>query len=437
MKNNQLVSASAQALRGEIKVPGDKSISHRALILGSIAKSKTTVTGFLESEDCQATLKALQSMGVVIDGSDGQYEIHGVGRQGLKKPTKPINCGNSGTTMRLLSGILVGQSFRVELTGDKSLLRRPMDRVVRPLKQMGADITSHDGLAPLVINGSNSLASINYDMPIASAQVKSCLLFAGMYASGETSITEIGHTRDHTERMLTTFSYPLLKSGNTLVIKSGTECQGADVVVPGDISSAAFFIVAASLIPDSELLIRDVGVNPGRTGILQILKLMGASIEIINKRLYGEEPVADIFVRSAALEGIDIHASMVPTAVDEFPIIFIAAACASGQTLLHGAKELRFKESDRITVMVNGLRTLGIDASELEDGVYIRGGVLQGGIVDSCHDHRVAMAFAIAGALSLQPVTIQNSEDIATSFPSFVQLANKLKMDIREDKTND
>lgn len=434
MKKKDIVSELSKALRGEIKVPGDKSISHRAVIFGAIAEGKTTITGFLFSEDCMATLRAFQLMGVLVEIVNNQVVIHGVGKKGLKKPQGPIDCGNSATTMRLLAGVLVGQSFSSTLIGDKSLSKRPMDRIVMPLKQMGADISSKSGSSPLVINGSNPLIGIVYDKPVSSAQVKTCLLLAGMYASGETTILELGHMRDHTERMLITFSYPLFKSGNTLSISSKSECMGADVIVPGDISSAAFFIVAATLIPDSELIIRDVGINVGRIGILKILELMGASIEILNKRLYGDEPVADLLIRSAELEGIEIPTSLVPIAMDELPVIFIAAACAKGNTLLHGAKELRYKESDRIAVMVQGLKTLGIEANELDDGIHIHGGSFQGGVVDSCNDHRVAMAFAIAGSVASAPVTIENSDIIATSFPSFVGLAHKLQMNIREEE---
>lgn len=433
MTNMQLNSQPVEFLRGDIQVPGDKSISHRAIILGAIAKGTTTIEGFLDGEDCLRTLKAFQAMGVSIEGpTDQRVVIHGVGKHGLGKPADTIDCGNSGTTMRLLSGVLAAQSFTTKLTGDSSLRKRPMERIARPLMHMGAEIITHDGHPPLTIQGVHMLEGITYEMPEASAQVKSCILLAGMYALGETAVIETGNTRDHTERMLTTFSYPIRKSDNAIIINAKSECQGTEILVPGDMSSAAFFIVAATLIPNSELFIRNVGVNPARTGVIQILKRMGASIEIINKRLWGEEPVADIHVRSATLEGIDIPAALVPVAIDEFPVIFIAAACAKGQTLLHGAKELRYKESDRIGVMVNGLHSLGIEAHALEDGVHIRGGVLRGGVVDSCHDHRVAMAFAIAGAVAKAPITIQHCESIATSFPTFLQTAKQLNMAIRE-----
>lgn len=430
MKSNTLLSKSSDPICGEVIMPGDKSISHRALLLGSIAKGITIIHGFLDSDDCLATLNALRHMGVRISLDSEAVTIYGVGKHGFTKPKHALDCGNSGTTMRLLAGLLVGQGFECRLVGDDSLSKRPMDRIIRPLKQMGADISAIDGFPPLDINGINNLVAINYDIVVASSQVKTCLLFAGMYADGDTIIHEVGNTRDHTERMLTTFSYPILKSGNSLTINARSECSGCEIVIPGDISSAAFFIVAATLIPDSNLLIRNVGINPGRIGILKILNLMGASIEVLNKRVYGEEPVADLLVKSAKLEGIDIPANFVSIAVDEFPIIFIAAAFASGSTLLHGAKELRYKESDRIACMVKGLQVLGIDARELDDGVYIRGGSMSGGVVDSYNDHRIAMAFAIAGLVADGDIEIINGASFATSFPTFVNLANKLNMKI-------
>lgn len=430
MKNNKLLISPSEPLRGEITISGDKSISHRALMIGAIAKGVTKITGCLISADCMATINALQKMGVEIKIDADCVHVYGVGKYGLQAPKNSINCGNSGTTMRLLAGILVGQNFSSVLTGDRSLRNRPQDRIVRPLRQMGADIIATDDKPPLYINGINSLIGINYDMPIASSQVKSCLMFAGMYADSDTIIHDTGYTRDHTERMLTAFSYPILKSESEITIKSKGECLACDLRIPGDISSAAFFIVAATLLEGSSILIRDVGINPGRIGIIKILQLMGASIEVLNKRLYGEEPVADLLVKSASLQGIDIPISLVPSAIDEFPIIFIAAACAKGQTLLHGAKELRYKESDRISVMIAGLQNLGIDAHELEDGVYIRGGEFTGGEVDSFGDHRVAMSFAIAGLVAKSPIEVNNSKEYVTSFPGFVELAMKLKLNI-------
>lgn len=427
------LSSPAKALQGDITVPGDKSISHRSIILGAIAKGTTTISGFLDGEDCLATLKAFQSMGVAIEGPVAKrVVIHGVGKYGLQKPKGAIDCGNSGTSMRLLAGLLAAQSFDSELTGDESLRKRPMERISRPLKQMGAELVTTEGKAPLFIHGGQTLQGISYEMPEASAQVKSCLLLAGMYAQGETRVIEPGFTRDHTERMLTTFSYPIQKAENTIIINSDSECLGTDIIIPGDISSAAFFIVAATLIPGSEIVIRNVGINPTRTGIIQILTSMGADISLDNKRLCGEELVADLYVKHAPLEGIDIPSALVPLAIDEFPVIFIAAACAKGQTLLHGARELRSKESDRIGAMVDGLQRLSIEAQGFDDGIYINGGILQGGEVDSYHDHRIAMAFAIAGAVAKSSVLIKNCTNVATSFPTFVKTAKQMNLAIKE-----
>lgn len=427
------ISSPVSSLQGDISVPGDKSISHRAIMLGSIAKGTTTITGFLEGEDCLATLNAFKSMGVAIEGPvDQRVVIHGVGKYGLKKPNNIIDCGNSGTTMRLMAGLLAGQSFDSELTGDSSLLKRPMERVSRPLSKMGAEVVTTKGRAPLSIRGGQTLYGITYEMPNASAQVKSCILLAGMYAKGETRVIEQNMTRDHTERMLGAFSYPLNKIDDAIVINAANECQGTDIVVPGDISSAAFFIVAATLIPGSDLLLRNIGINPTRTGILHILQNMGANITISNKKICGEEWVADLHVKHAELEGIDIPPSMVPLAIDEFPVLFIAASCAKGTTTIHGASELRSKESDRIAAMVEGLQQLGINTEAFEDGARIHGGVLKGGVVDSRHDHRIAMAFAIAGGLAKAPITILNCANVATSFPAFVATANQVHLAIKE-----
>ena len=434
MTTKHLVSSPAKALRGEITIPGDKSISHRAIMFGAIAKGTTTVSGFLEGEDCLATLQAFRSMGVHIEGPHaGKLTIHGVGKYGLQKPKDTLSCGNSGTTMRLLAGLLAAQSFDSTLTGDASLQKRPMERVSQPLQEMGADITTTDGCPPLLIRGGRALHGITYEMPVASAQVKSCLLLAGMYAHGETRIIEPGVTRDHTERMLDAFSYPVVSQDNVIAIQGEDfECKGTDIQVPGDISSAAFFIVAATLIPDSNLLIRNVGINPTRTGILTILDKMGANIEITNERIVGGEKVADLWVRYAPLAGIEIPLSLVPLAIDEFPVLFVAASCAKGVTVLHGARELRTKESDRISAMVTGLTHLGIEAKAYEDGLLINGGILQGGIVDSFDDHRIAMAFAIAGAVANGKVTVKNCDNVVTSFPSFVATAVAANLSIQE-----
>ncbi|HBI22059.1 MAG TPA: 3-phosphoshikimate 1-carboxyvinyltransferase [Legionella sp.] len=432
MTEQYFISSPVHSMQGDIVVPGDKSISHRAIMLGAIAEGITTVDGFLDGEDCLATLRSFESMGVCVEKSaDSRLMIHGVGKYGLKKPAAAINCGNSGTSMRLLAGILAAQPFDSELTGDNSLLNRPMARISLPLMEMGADVLTHDGCPPISIRGGRALQGITYTMTLASAQVKSCLLLAGMYAEGDTRLMESSPTRDHTERMLTQFSYPIQYTDGMMVINAASQCIGTTIVVPGDISSAAFFIVAATLIPGSTLCIRNVGVNQTRTGILHILKRMGANITLSNRRFYGEEPVADLLIRHAPLHGIEIPVSIVPAAIDEFPALFIAAACASGQTILHGAQELRHKESDRIRVMADGLNQLGIEAKPLRDGLFIRGGTLSGGVVDSQHDHRVAMAFAIAGAVATGPIKIMHASQVVTSFPTFVALANQVNLSIK------
>ncbi|KTD73154.1 3-phosphoshikimate 1-carboxyvinyltransferase [Legionella tucsonensis] len=437
MRIHNFISKPVHSIKGEITVPGDKSISHRSIIFGSIAKGTTIINGFLDGDDCMATLKAFQAMGVTIEGPDEQQVvIYGVGKHGLQKPEKIVDCGNSGTSMRLLAGLLTAQSFDSQLTGDESLLKRPMLRVSKPLTQMGADITTVDGKPPITIKGGKNLKGIHYVMPEASAQVKSCILLAGLYAEGETRIIEIGVSRDHTELMLKNFSYPVHRSDNTLIINSANECIGTEIYVPGDISSAAFFIVAATIIPGSDILIRNVGINPTRSGIIHILLEMGANITLLDQRQLGEEWVADLRIKYTPLKGIKIEANMVPLAIDEFPVIFIAAACAQGQTTLHGASELRFKESDRIAAMVDGLKKLGIHAQALDDGIIIEGGTLHGGTVESRGDHRIAMSFAIAGAVASDPVTIKNCVNVATSFPLFVETAKELQLQIEETVDN-
>ncbi|WP_230849164.1 3-phosphoshikimate 1-carboxyvinyltransferase [Legionella saoudiensis] len=428
-----LLSKPSHAITGEIRVPGDKSISHRSIIFGALAKGTTIINGFLDGEDCMATLRAFQAMGVQIEGPDEQQVIiYGVGKHGLKKPEQVIDCGNSGTSMRLLAGLLAAQDFDSELIGDESLMKRPMLRISKPLMQMGADISTVDGKPPIRIKGGKKLKGINYVMPEASAQVKSCILLAGLYAEGETTVTETGISRNHTELMLESFSYPISRKDNSITLDSKSECMATEIFVPGDISSAAFFIVAATIIPDSDLIIRNVGINETRTGILHILLEMGANITLLNQRQQGEEQVADIRVQYSSLQGIDISPTLVPLAIDEFPIIFIAAACAQGQTTLHGAKELRFKESDRIAAMIEGLNQLGIKAQALEDGALIEGGKLQGGTVDSLGDHRIAMSFAIAGAVASAPVIVENCANVATSFPLFVATAKELQLQLEE-----
>lgn len=417
-------------LRGEARVPGDKSMSHRSIMLGSLAEGVTHVKGFLEAEDALATLQAFRDMGVQIEGPvDGCVTIHGVGKHGLNAPAKELYLGNSGTSMRLLSGLLAGQPFNTVLTGDKSLSGRPMKRVTEPLALMGANIKTTDkGTAPLEITGrAGQLQAIDYVMPMASAQVKSCLLLAGMYAQGEASVVEPAPTRDHTERMLAGFGYPVKREGNKVSINAAGKLTATDIDVPSDISSAAFFLVGASIASGSDITLRHVGINPTRTGVISILRLMGASIEILNEREVGGEPVADLRVVSKPLKGIDIPEELVPLAIDEFPVLFIAAACAEGETRLTGAEELRVKESDRIQVMADGLHIIGVDAQPTPDGMVIQGGgKIGGGTVTSHGDHRIAMAFAIAGLRANAPITILDCANVNTSFPEFKDLAKNL-----------
>ena len=414
------------ALRGRVRVPGDKSISHRAIMLGALAEGRTAISGFLEGEDCLATLQAFRAMGVAINGPEaGRVTVDGVGLHGLRPPSAPLDMGNSGTSMRLMSGLLAGQAFDTVLTGDASLTRRPMRRVTEPLALMGARIdASPSGTAPLHIHGRQALRGIDYALPMASAQVKSCLLLAGLYAEGVTAVTEPAPTRDHTERMLEGFGYPLQRLGEGRVaVRGGGTLTGTVIDVPADISSAAFFLVGASIAPGSDLLLEHVGINPTRTGVIDILRLMGADIEMQNPRLAGGEPVADLRVRHAPLHGIRIPEHLVPLAIDEFPALFIAAAVAEGVTVLTGAAELRVKESDRIQVMADGLLALGVAAGPTSDGIVIQGGALAAGAVRSHGDHRIAMSFAMAALRAGGMIAIDDCANVNTSFPDFVALA--------------
>lgn len=413
-------------LRGELRVPGDKSISHRSVMLGSLADGVTEVGGFLEGEDALATMRAFRAMGVTIEGPDqGRLRIIGAGREGLKAPGQVIDCGNSGTTMRLLTGLLCGQGFAVTLDGDSSLRRRPMERVAKPLRSMGARIeTGEGGRPPVRILPAPRLQAIHYDLPVASAQVKSAVLLAGLFADGRTSTTEPAPTRDHSERMLRAFGVQVDVDGATAALQGGQRLTGTRIQVPGDISSAAFFLVAASIAPGSELLLREVGMNPTRVGVVEILRLMGADIQLENERLAGGEPIADLRVKAAPLRGIEVPEHLVPLAIDEFPVLFVAAACAQGRTVVTGAGELRVKESDRIQVMADGLRQLGVDATPTADGMVIEGGrPYAGATIDSHGDHRIAMAFAVATLRASSPMTILDCDNVATSFPGFVELA--------------
>ncbi|GAA5525356.1 3-phosphoshikimate 1-carboxyvinyltransferase [Microbulbifer aestuariivivens] len=430
----QEVTFTAQpggAVSGTLRVPGDKSMSHRSIMLGSLAEGVTEVEGFLEGEDALATLQAFRDMGVVIEGPvNGRVVIHGVGLHGLQAPPGPLYVGNSGTSMRLLAGLLAGQGFDVTLTGDESLSKRPMNRVATPLRQMGAVIeTGPEGRPPLLIKGGHRLSGIDYVLPMASAQVKSCVLLAGLYAEGETSTLEPAPTRDHTERMLCGFGYQVVRDGARASLCSGGTLTATKIDVPADISSATFFMVAAAIAPGSDVLLEHVGINPTRDGAINILRQMGADITLSNRREVGGEPVADIRVRYAPLKGIQIPEDQVPLAIDEFPAIFVAAACAEGQTVLTGAEELRVKESDRIQAMADGLKILGVSAEPTEDGIVIQGhtegAVFGGGTVDSLGDHRIAMSFAVASLRAGDTIRILNCANVATSFPNFAELATR------------
>ena len=417
---------------GNAVVPGDKSISHRALLLGAIADGSSKINGFLASEDCQAMLTALRAMGASIDEpAPDRLRVSGLGMNGLQSPPGPLDLGNSGTAMRLLIGLMAGQDFSTELTGDESLCRRPMERVAEPLREMGAAVETTNGNPPVRIKGNMKLSGIEYRLPIASAQVKSAVLLAALYAQGQTRVIEPAVTRDHTERMLPAFGVPVTGDERTAVIDGPARLTGARIDVPGDLSSAAFLLGAAFLSERDPVTIDQVGINPTRTGILAVLGLMGAEIRTESHAAMGNEPVASLIGLPSALTGVTIPPELVPLAIDEFPLIFALAACANGETVVTGATELRHKESDRITVMIQALTALGIDAEEFADGARIAGGQPCGGTVDSHGDHRVAMALAVAGMMATAPVTILNVDNVATSFPGFVPTMQNLGLDLQ------
>lgn len=438
MANVKFVVQPGGTIRGRIRVPGDKSISHRSIMMGALAEGTTTVTGFLEGDDALATLKAFQEMGVEIAGPiDGKVTIKGVGLRGLKKPNKPLDMGNSGTSTRLLAGIIAGQDFDCTLIGDASLSIRPMKRVTDPLELMGVTFETAEGCTlPMTIKGTGvPLKAIDYTLPMASAQVKSCVLFAGLYADGQTCALEPAPTRDHTERMLNGFGYrvattKLDQQQMKACLQGGGTLTGRHIDVPSDISSAAFFMVAAAVSKDSDLVIEHVGMNPTRTGVVDILKLMGANITLENFHEVGGEPVADVHIKYSPLKGIDIPEHLVPLAIDEFPVLFVAAATASGQTVLRGAEELRVKESDRIQVMVDALQAVGVDAEPTEDGMVINGGVQakQHAEIQSHHDHRISMSMTVAGLNAVSEIVIDDCANVNTSFPSFLELINQVGM---------
>lgn len=427
------VCSPGASVKGNIRVPGDKSISHRSIILSSIANGRSNISGFLQGDDSLNTIRAFRQMGVTIERNGDRVCVDGVGLHGLEAPVDDLDMGNSGTAMRLLLGLLAGQSFDSRLIGDASLSSRPMRRVIDPLESMGALIESEvGGRAPLQVRASGGLQATHYDMPVASAQVKSCLLLAGLYADGETVVHEPAPTRDHSERMLKAFGCEVESVDSVIRIRGGQVLTACDVEVPADVSSAAFFMVAASIAPASDITLQHVGINPTRTGVIDILRLMGAEIELLNRREIGAEPVADIRVRSAQLSGIDIPLELVPLAIDEFPVLFVAAACARGTTRLSGAEELRVKESDRIQVMADGLSELGIETRVKDDGIVVEGGQIGTGTVDSHGDHRIAMAFSVASLRAVGEIHIEDCDNVKTSFPEFVELARTagLRIDI-------
>ncbi|HHA2559273.1 TPA: 3-phosphoshikimate 1-carboxyvinyltransferase [Stenotrophomonas maltophilia] len=420
------IARKGQPLQGSLTIPGDKSVSHRSVMFAALADGTSHIEGFLEGEDTRATARIFSQLGVRIETpSPSQRIVHGVGIDGLQAPSAPLDCGNAGTGMRLLAGLLAGQAFDCTLIGDESLSGRPMRRVTGPLSQMGAKIdTQDDGTPPLHVHGGQTLHGIDFASPVASAQIKSAVLLAGLYAQGETSVVEPHPTRDYTERMLSAFGVDIEVSPGKARLRGGQRLRATDIVVPADFSSAAFYLVAASIIPGSELRLKQVGLNPRRTGLLHALRLMGADITEENPAEQGGEPVADLVVRYAPLKGARIPEALVPDMIDEFPALFVAAAAAEGQTVVSGAAELRVKESDRLAAMATGLRALGMQVDETEDGATLHGGVRLGsGTIESHGDHRIAMAFAIAGQISDGEVRINDIANVATSFPDFDGLA--------------
>ena len=408
-------------LKGEITVPGDKSISHRGIMLGALANGTTSITNFLKGADCLSTISCFRKMGIEIEETENEILVHGKGLHGLSAPKEILDAGNSGTTTRLISGILAGQNFSCDLTGDASIQKRPMKRIMTPLSMMGADITSvhNNGCAPLHIKGA-PLKGISYQSPVASAQVKSCVLFAGLYADGKTSVTEPFLSRNHSELMLSSFGASVQTCGTTATIEPEPVLTAQKVEVPGDISSAAFFIAAGLLIPGSELLIKNVGINPTRDGILRVCRQMGANLELLNTRTQCGEPVADILVKHSELNGTVIEGDLIPTLIDELPVIAVMAACANGETIIRNAEELKVKESNRLEIIVHHLSEMGCDITGTEDGMIIRGGKpLHGAVLDSHLDHRIAMSFAVAGLVADGETEITNADCVNISYPGF------------------
>ncbi|MCI9197840.1 MAG: 3-phosphoshikimate 1-carboxyvinyltransferase [Lachnospiraceae bacterium] len=411
----------SNGLKGKVKIPGDKSISHRAVMLGALAKGTTKITDFLQGADCLSTMECFRRMGIQIQNTSGEVLVHGQGLHGLAAPSDLLNVGNSGTTIRLLSGILAPQPFSATLTGDASIQKRPMKRVMEPLSQMGAKIESlsGNGCAPLRISGT-PLKGIHYKTPVASAQVKSCILFAGMYADGATTVTEPVLSRDHSERMLEHFGARLTREGTAVTIQPEPQLAAREIPVPGDISSAAYFIAAAALVPHSEILIRNVGINPTRSGMLEVCRAMGADIQYLNERDDSGEPTADLLVRSSSLKGTVIEGAIIPALIDELPVLAVMAAFAKGETIIRNAEELKVKESDRIAVMVENLSAMGADITGTPDGMIIRGGpALHGAEIHTYKDHRIAMSFAVAALAAEGTTHIEDADCVNISYPDF------------------
>ena len=412
---------TAKPLKGELSVPGDKSISHRAVMFGSLASGTTEITHFLKGADCLSTIRCFRQMGVEIEEQKDRILVRGRGLHGLSAPSSVLDCGNSGTTTRLISGILAGQSFSSQLTGDASIRKRPMGRIIRPLRQMGASIESLSGndCAPLRIEG-RPLHAISYDSPVASAQVKSCVLLAGLYADGPTSVTEPALSRNHTELMLSSLGAELTRKGTTATINPEPVLTGTSIHVPGDISSAAFFLAAGLMVPGSEILLKNVGINPTRDGILRVIRAMGGSLEILNRTNSGGEEAADLLVRSSSLHGTVLEGDLIPTLIDEIPVIAVLAAFAEGTTIIRNAEELKVKESNRLDIMVDGLSRMGADIEGTDDGMIIRGGKsLHGAVIDSHLDHRIAMSFAVAALAADGETEILDADCVNISYPEF------------------
>ena len=417
-------------LRGELNIPGDKSISHRAIMFGALSDGTTEITNFLQGADCLSTISCFQAMGVPIENHTDRVLIRGVGLHGLRQPEQMLDVGNSGTTTRLISGILAGQSFTSTLNGDASIQKRPMKRIIDPLTQMGADISSlhNNDCAPLSIHG-GQLHGIAYQSPVASAQVKSCVLLAGLYADSITSVTEPALSRNHTELMLSGFGAQVETNGLTAAVHPEPRLTGQKIAVPGDISSAAYWIAAALAVPDSELVLKNVGINPTRDGILRVVEAMGADVVRENERTISGEPVCDLIVRSSSLHGVTVAGDLIPTLIDEIPVIAVLACFADGDTVIRDAQELKVKESNRIDTVVEGLRAMGADAVATDDGMVIHGGkTLHGAVIDSHLDHRIAMSFAVAGLMCEEPTTIRNADSVVISYPDFYESLEKISV---------